>query len=195
MDGHPDHPDEALKSGLPAGLALTDALPLLFSAARTGRLLARPTDSPQMDVWVEEGRVMHAVWGPLRALTALEMAALLPPHADVGFVDGERSPTRSLDLSAIDVAARLAEVARAGGRLASAVPGIEAVPRPTGHRPRALEPDITRILDQIDGTRTVADLTAGRQPLAVVRALASLVGQGAVSFDEAGAAAPVVSSP
>ena len=128
---------------------------------------------------------MHAAWGPLRALTALEMAALVPPHADFQFLDGERAPTQTLDLSAIDVAARLTEVSRAGGKQGGAIPGIDAVPRPTGYKPRAIDPDEARVLDQADGTRTVADLTAGRQPLAVVRALATLVSQGAVTFGAA----------
>jgi hypothetical protein len=195
VDGHPVDPDGVLKSELATGLALGDALPLLFSTARTGRLSARESDGPALDVWVEHGRVMHAAWGPLRALGALEMAALLPPRADFLFADGERSQNQTLDLSAIDVAARLAEVSRAGGKLVGAIPRMQAVPHLTGQKPRGIDPDATRVLDEIDGTRSVADLTVGRQPLAVVRALASLVGQGAVSFEAAAPPPPPVEIP
>ena len=79
----------------------------------------------QLEVWIEQGRVTHAAWGPLRALSALEMAALLPPKAECRFEDGQRAENRTLDLSAIDVWARLAEVSRAGGKLAD---------RHSGHR-------------------------------------------------------------
>ncbi len=192
MEGHLEHPDVPARSELPAGLGLSEALPLLFSAARTGRLSAHEVELPPLDVWLEQGRVMHATWGSLRALSALEMAALLPPRVACEFVEGEHAPSHTLDLSAIDVAARLAEVARAGGQLAAAIPGIEAVPRRTDHRPRALDPDAARMLEQVDGTRTVADLTSGRQPLAVVRALASLVAQGVVTFTLAAEPAEVV---
>jgi hypothetical protein len=185
LDGHSEPSDPTLRPGLPTGLSLGDALPLLFSAGRTGRLSAQAPDSPCMEVWVDQGRVTHAAWGPLRSLTALEMAALVPPHADFRFADGERAPNQSLDLSAVDVAARLAEVSRAGGTLGSAIPGIDAVPRATGHTPRAIDPDEARVLEQVDGKRSVADLTAGRQPLAVVRALATLVGEGVISFEAA----------
>ena len=47
-----------------------------------------------------------------------------------------------------------------------------------------------RVLEQVDGTRTVADLVSGRQPLAVVRALANLAQQGAVTFGAAEIAPP-----
>lgn len=182
MDGHPEPLDTALKSGLPAGVALGDALSLLFTSGRTGRLSAHERDGFPLEVWLEQGRVVHAEWGALRDLSALEMAALLPVRTDLGFVDGERTQNQTLDLSAIDVAARLAEVSRAGSKLGSSIPGIEAVPHQTGHRPRTLDPYAARVLEQVDGTRSVADLTAGRQPLSVVRALSSLLGHGAVSF-------------
>ncbi|MBV9328618.1 MAG: DUF4388 domain-containing protein [Chloroflexi bacterium] len=182
MDGHPEPLDTALKSGLPAGVALGDALSLLFTSGRTGRLSAHERDGLPLEVWLEQGRVVHAEWGALRDLSALEMAALLPVRTDLGFVDGERTQNQTLDLSAIDVAARLAEVSRAGSKLGSSIPGIEAVPHQTGHRPRTLDPYAARVLEQVDGTRSVADLTAGRQPLSVVRALSSLLGHGAVSF-------------
>jgi hypothetical protein len=175
---------------------LGEALPLLFSAARTGRLFAHEDDLPPLDVWLERGRVLHATWGPLRALSALEMAALLPPRVACEFVDGEHTPTRTLDLSAIDVAARLAEVARVGGKLAAAIPSIEAVPRRTLQRARGLDRDAARLLEQVDGARTIAELTAGRQPLAVVRGLVGLVGQGLVTFDAAASEdAPLVPEP
>jgi hypothetical protein len=182
LDVQPEHSDSELKPGLPEGLGLSEALPLLFSAARTGRLSTHASDGPPLEVWVEEGRVVHAEWGRLRDLSALEMAALLPPDSDVRFNDGERTSSRSLDLSAIDVTSRLAEVSRAGGSLARAIPGIEASPRQTGFRPRLIDPDSARVLEQVDGTRTVTDLVSGRQPLAVVRALANLTEQGAVTF-------------
>ncbi len=182
MEGRFEHPDGQPRPGLPAGIGLSEALPLLFSAARTGRLFVHENDVPPLDVWLEQGRVLHATWGPLAALSALEMAALLPPRVACEFVDGEHTPARTLDLSAIDVAARLAEVGRAGGQLAAAIPGIEAVPRRTGQRARGLDRDAARLLDQVDGARSVAELTAGRQPLAVMRALAGLLGQGVVTF-------------
>ena len=48
-----------------------------------------------------------------------------------------------------------------------------------------MDRDTVRVLEQVDGTRTVADLVSGRQPLAVVRALANLAQQGAVTFGAA----------
>ena len=78
------------------------------SRQRTGRLSAGKSDAPPLDVWIEEGRVVHAEWGRLRDLSALEMAALLPAvGADVRFRDGERTSNRTLDLSAIDVTSRI----------------------------------------------------------------------------------------
>ena len=124
-------------------------------------------------------------WGRLRDLSALEMAALLPvAGADVRFRDGERTPNRTLDLSAIDVTSRMGEVSRAGGGLAKAVPGIEAVPRQTGYR-RGDRPGHGA---GAGAGRRYADRSRpglGRQPLAVVRALANLAQQGAVTFGAA----------
>ena len=106
--------DPLSKPGLPPGLAVSDALPLLFSA-RAHRAAVGARSGWSTTGGVDRTGTRHARgMGPLRALSALEMAALLPPKAECHFEDGQRAENRTLDLSAIDVWARLAEVSRAG---------------------------------------------------------------------------------
>src|SRR3954453_7957595 len=142
-------------------------LPMLAGEGRTGRLIAEPEDQPAVEVWIEYGRVVDAAWGQLRGLSALEMAALFLPATAFRFDEGLRSGTHSLDLSATDVAARLAQVTRTGRTLVEGIPSVTAIPRPTGRGGHGLEAEALRLLERIDGSRSVADLVGGRQPLTV----------------------------
>jgi hypothetical protein len=164
---------------------------LLDGPGRTGRLSAAQDHAPALEVCIERGRVVDAAWGRLRALSALEMGAAFLPHASFVFSEGLQSQARTLDLRPMDLAARLAEVAREGVALARSIPGPEAVPTRLEPPPQRVDrdPEAARLLDQIDGRRSVAELVEGRQPLVVLRGLASLVEHGAVGFQPTPAAA------
>src|SRR5947209_10355379 len=153
------------------GVGLAEVLPSLVGLDRTGRLSAAQDDAPALEVWVARGRVVDAAWGRLRALSALEMSAVFLPHASFVFSDGLQSQTRTFNLAPLDLAARLAEVAREGAALARSIPGPQAVParvEPPRQRPTR-EPEAVRLLEMIDGRRSVAELVEGRQPLVVLR--------------------------
>src|SRR5438874_5345251 len=180
-----DEQDSELTSGsLLTGVGLAEVLPYLVGLDRTGRVSAAQDEAPALEVWIARGRVVDARWGRLRALSALEMGAVFLPRASFVFSDGLQSQIRTFDLSPTDLAARLAEVAREGAAVTGSIPGPQAVPtrvEPPRQRPPR-EPESVRLLDAIDGRRSVAELVEGRQPLVVLRGLASLVEQGAISF-------------
>src|SRR5438874_4941159 len=180
-----DEQDSELTSGsLLTGVGLAEVLPYLVGLDRTGRVSAAQDEAPALEVWIARGRVVDAGWGRLRALSALETGAVFLPRASFVFSDGLQSQTRTFDLSPTDLAARLAEVAREGAAVTGSIPGPQAVPtrvEPPRQRPPR-EPESVRLLDAIDGRRSVAELVEGRQPLVVLRGLASLVEQGAISF-------------
>ena len=193
-----DEQDSELTSGsLLTGVGLAEVLPSLVGLDRTGRVSAAQDEAPALEVWIARGRVVDAGWGRLRALSALEMGAVFLPRASFVFSAGLQSQTRTFDLSPTDLAARLAEVAREGAAVTGLIPGPRAVPtrvEPPRQRPPR-EPEAVRLLDAIDGRRSVAELVEGRQPLVVLRGLASLVEQGAISFQAvptSPAAAPAV---
>jgi hypothetical protein len=195
-----DEQHSELTSGsLLTGVGLAEVLPSLVGLDRTGRVSAAQDQAPGLHVWIARGRVVDAGWGRLRALSALEMGAVFLPRASFVFSDGLQSQTRTFDLSPTDLAARLAEVAREGAAVTGAIPGPQAVPtrvEPPRQRPPR-EPEAVRLLDAIDGRRSVAELVEGRQPLVVLRGLASLVEQGAISFQAvptSPAAAPAVAA-
>src|SRR5207302_2276836 len=159
----------------------------LVGLDRTGRVSAAQDEAPALEVWIARGRVVDAGWDRLRALSALEMGAVFLPRASFVFSAGLQSQTRTFDLSPTDLAARLAEVAREGAAVTGSIPGPRAVPtrvEPPRQRPPR-EPEAVRLLDAIDGRRSVAELVEGRQPLVVLRGLASPVEQGAISFQAA----------
>jgi hypothetical protein len=180
-----DEQDSELTSGsLLTGVGLAEVLPSLVGLDRTGRVSAAQDEAPALEVWIARGRVVDAGWDRLRALSALEMGAVFLPRASFVFSAGLQSQTRTFDLSPTDLAARLAEVAREGAAVTGSIPGPRAVPtrvEPPRQRPPR-EPEAVRLLDAIDGRRSVAELVEGRQPLMVLRGLASLVEQGAISF-------------
>ena len=163
---------------------LPQTLAAMVGRNSTGRLRAAPEDGAPLDVWFRNGRVVNASWGPLRALSALEMAAIFLPPAHFDFTAEDEIPEGAFDLSLMDVSWRLAEVARAGAELRPPVPGPEAVPAMLdANRARTSDAEATRLLDRIDGQRSVAELVEGRQPLVVLRGLASLAEAGAITFD------------
>jgi hypothetical protein len=167
------------------GGGLVEVLPSLIGTGRSGRLSATQDDGPRFEMWIDHGRVVHAAWGHMRALSALEMAAVYLPRANFVFSEGQRSGTRSFDLSPTDLRVRLAEVAREGAALTALIPGPQAVPSSLQLLPTRLARDFEaqRVLDQIDGHRTVAELVDDRQPLIVLRGLARLVEQGVITFE------------
>lgn len=167
------------------GGGLVEVLPSLIGTGRSGRLSATQDDGPRFEMWIDHGRVVHAAWGHMRALSALEMAAVYLPRANFVFSEGQRSGTRSFDLSPTDLTVRLAEVARQGAALTALIPGPQAVPSSLQLLPTRLARDFEaqRVLDQIDGHRTVAELVDDRQPLIVLRGLARLVEQGVITFE------------
>jgi hypothetical protein len=192
-----EEPRSELKSRQWAtGASLSEVLPFLVGLDRTGRLSAAQEEAPGLEVWIERGRVVDAAWGRMRALSALEMGAVFLPRANFVFSDGLHSATRTFDLGPTDLAARLAEVAREGAGLAGPIPGPDAVPARLEPPPARLarDPEAVRLLDQIDGRRSVAELVEGRQPLVVLRGLASLVQQGAIGFQPAAPPATAVGS-
>ena len=177
---------------LSTGVRLTEVLPFLVGLDGTGRLSSVQDDLPPLEVFLDRGRVVDATWGRLRALSALEMGAVFVPHARFLFSAGVQSQTRSFDLGPMDVAARLNQVAREGVALARWIPGPEAVPtRLEAPRQKPVrDREALRLLDQIDGQRSVAELVGARQPLVVLRGLASLVEHGLVGFEPSPEAAP-----
>jgi hypothetical protein len=195
----PDDPRSQVKSPASStGVGLADVLPFLVGLDRTGRLSSVQDNAPPLEAFIERGRVVDAAWGRLRALGALEMGAVFLPHASFVFSEGLKSPTHTFELGPMDVAARLNEVAREGVALARSIPGPEAVPtKLEGSRQRPVrDPEAVRLLDQIDGRRSVAELVEGRQPLVVLRGLASLVEHGAIGFQPGRvASAPAETAP
>jgi hypothetical protein len=181
---------EAMLQGSLAGLGLLPVLRLLRSANTHGCLyLSRDGWAGQL--WLAGSRLVAVSFGCERGAAALEAILLVLPHARFTFAEGPAVANGELDVDLDEVALHPA-IPSPQQRLAAALPPPAAVPRvvrpaeaATGHDPTevVLRLGTLHTLLEVDGERTIQELSDRRASTRVLLDLAVLQDLGLIQFD------------
>ena len=177
-------------SGSLEGIGLVALVRFLTTVARSGRLVVSEGNL-RGSLDLEDGALVGASFEQEHGLPALEAIALALGNARFDFRDVSDEAERNVRLAPAEVEQQLEQLAREQVVLAAAVPSLSGVPSvklddgPTDGQV-ALDRDTLRLLIQLDGRRTVAELARERGLLRTLRQLAQLVQLGLARIDVSG---------
>ncbi|MCC6174170.1 MAG: DUF4388 domain-containing protein [Chloroflexi bacterium] len=180
-----------------AHLRLSALLRLMAGLGRTAAVTAE--HGPWvLRVWFDQGRVIAAARSPESGLAALESAAYLFPSGQFAVSDDQlavdRAVERTVNLTAVELARYLDEIAEQRAEVDALVPSLWAVPHVAEPASAstlpsvALDDDEAACLTIIDGRRAVAEILGTDHPVSRLRTLARLVKRGAVELSRDSAA-------
>jgi Domain of unknown function (DUF4388) len=166
-------------SGTLEGIGLAPLVSFLTGLGKSGRLTI--ADGPMAgEVFLEGGQVIGAAFDAERGLPALDAIGLALGGGRFGFAEQDtRLVEHNVSLAPAELRQHLDELHREQSVLAAAIPSLAAVPMlvvdESGTEDEiGLDRDTLRLLMQIDGRRTVADLARERGLLRTLKQLTRL---------------------
>jgi hypothetical protein len=166
-------------SGTLDGIGLAPLVSFLTGLGKSGRLTI--ADGPMAgEVFLEGGQVIGAAFDAERGLPALDAIGLALGGGRFGFAEQDtRLVEHNVSLAPAELRQHLDELHREQSVLAAAIPSLSAVPTlvvdESGTEDEiGLDRDTLRLLMQIDGRRSVADLARERGLLRTLKQLARL---------------------
>jgi hypothetical protein len=166
-------------SGTLDGIGLAPLVSFLTGLGKSGRLTI--ADGPMAgEVFLEGGQVIGAAFDAERGLPALDAIGLALGGGRFGFAEQDtRLVEHNVSLAPTELRQHLDELHREQSVLAAAIPSLAAVPtlvvEESGTEDEiGLDRDTLRLLMQIDGRRTVADLARERGLLRTLKQLTRL---------------------
>jgi hypothetical protein len=166
-------------SGTLDGIGLAPLVSFLTGLGKSGRLTI--ADGPMVgEVFLEGGQVIGAAFDAERGLPALDAIGLALGGGRFGFAEQDtRLVEHNVSLAPAELRQHLDELHREQSVLAAAIPSLSAVPTvlvdESGTEDEiGLDRDTLRLLMQIDGRRSVADLARERGLMRTLKQLARL---------------------
>src|ERR687885_1654269 len=166
-------------SGTLDGIGLAPLVSCLTGLGKSGRLTI--ADGPMAgEVYLESGKVVGAAFDAERGLPALDAIGLALGGGRFGFAEQDtRLVEHNVSLAPAELRQHLDELHREQSVLAAAIPSLSAVPTlvvdESGTEDEiGLDRDSLRLLMQIDGRRSVADLARERGLLRTLKQLTRL---------------------
>jgi Domain of unknown function (DUF4388) len=166
-------------SGTLEGIGLAPLVSFLTGLGKSGRLTI--ADGPMAgEVFLDGGQVIGAAFDAERGLAALDAIGLALGGGRFGFAEQETHVVEhNVSLSTAELRQHLDDLQREAAVLAAAIPSLSAVPHlvvdESGTEDEiGLDRDTLRLLMQIDGRRSVAELARERGLLRTLKQLARL---------------------
>jgi hypothetical protein len=166
-------------SGTLDGIGLAPLVGFLTGLGKSGRLTI--ADGPMAgEVFLEGGKVVGAAFDAERGLPALDAIGLALGGGRFGFAEQDtRAVEHNVTLGPDELRQHLDEVHREQAALSAAIPSLSAVPTvlvdESGTEDEiGLDRDTLRLLMQIDGRRSVADLARERGLMRTLKQLTKL---------------------